>query len=392
MRRTITSDAATGLPEGQLGKVLASIGRGRDVIHLEVGDPDFKTPPHIIEAANRAALQGDTHYTGIRGIRALREAIAAKFDRENGIKCDPSTEVIVGIGATGVLFLACVAALNPGDEVIVADPYWPYYEGHVALPGASLVCVPLRKDSGFTLDVDELRSRVTPRTKMVILNSPNNPTGSILHKDTLLKIGEIAEEYDLLIVSDEVYEKFIFDGEEHFSLGSVPELKERVLTVNALSKTYAMTGWRLGYACGPKPLIDAMVSVQEYMVSCVPSMIQRAGVAALTGPQDVVGEMARVYKRRRDLVFEGLNAIPGVKCVKPKGAFYAFPDISAFGMSSFDFAVALGKKAGVSVVHGAGMGKNGEGHIRISYSTSDENLVEALARIKGFAEGVICQR
>ena len=310
MRRTITSDAATGLPEGQLGKVLASIGRGRDVIHLEVGDPDFKTPPHIIEAANRAALQGDTHYTGIRGIRALREAIAAKFDRENGIKCDPSTEVIVGIGATGVLFLACVAALNPGDEVIVADPYWPYYEGHVALPGASLVCVPLRKDSGFTLDVDELRSRVTPRTKMVILNSPNNPTGSILHKDTLLKIGEIAEEYDLLIVSDEVYEKFIFDGEEHFSLGSVPELKERVLTVNALSKTYAMTGWRLGYACGPKPLIDAMVSVQEYMVSCVPSMIQRAGVAALTGPQDVVGEMARVYKRRRDLVFEGLNAIP----------------------------------------------------------------------------------
>ncbi|MGI6633268.1 MAG: pyridoxal phosphate-dependent aminotransferase [Bacillota bacterium] len=392
MRRTITSDAATGLPEGQLGKVLASIGRGRDVIHLEVGDPDFKTPPHIIEAANRAALQGDTHYTGIRGIRALREAIAAKFDRENGIKCDPSTEVIVGIGATGVLFLACVAALNPGDEVIVADPYWPYYEGHVALPGASLVCVPLRKDSGFTLDVDELRSRVTPRTKMVILNSPNNPTGSILHKDTLLKIGEIAEEYDLLIVSDEVYEKFIFDGEEHFSLGSVPELKERVLTVNALSKTYAMTGWRLGYACGPKPLIDAMVSVQEYMVSCVPSMIQRAGVAALTGPQDVVGEMARVYKRRRDLVFEGLNAIPGVKCVKPKGAFYAFPDISAFGMSSFDFAVALGKKAGVSVVHGAGMGKNGEGHIRISYSTSDENLVEALARIKGFAEGAICQR
>jgi aspartate/methionine/tyrosine aminotransferase len=392
MRRTITSDAATGLPEGQLGKVLASIGRGRDVIHLEVGDPDFKTPPHIIEAANRAALQGDTHYTGIRGIRALREAIAAKFDRENGIKCDPSTEVIVGIGATGVLFLACVAALNPGDEVIVADPYWPYYEGHVALPGASLVCVPLRKDSGFTLDVDELRSRVTPRTKMVILNSPNNPTGSILHKDTLLKIGEIAEEYDLLIVSDEVYEKFIFDGEEHFSLGSVPELKERVLTVNALSKTYAMTGWRLGYACGPKPLIDAMVSVQEYMVSCVPSMIQRAGVAALTGPQGVVGEMARVYKRRRDLVFEGLNAIPGVKCVKPKGAFYAFPDISAFGMSSFDFAVALGKKAGVSVVHGAGMGKNGEGHIRISYSTSDENLVEALARIKGFAEGVICQR
>ena len=392
MRRTITSDAATGLPEGQLGKVLASIGRGRDVIHLEVGDPDFKTPPHIIEAANRAALQGDTHYTGIRGIRALREAIAAKFDRENGIKCDPSTEVIVGIGATGVLFLACVAALNPGDEVIVADPYWPYYEGHVALPGASLVCVPLRKDSGFTLDVDELRSRVTPRTKMVILNSPNNPTGSILHKDTLLKIGEIAEEYDLLIVSDEVYEKFIFDGEEHFSLGSVPELKERVLTVNALSKTYAMTGWRLGYACGPKPLIDAMVSVQEYMVSCVPSMIQRAGVAALTGPQDVVGEMARVYERRRDLVFEGLNAIPGVKCVKPKGAFYAFPDISAFGMSSFDFAVALGKKAGVSVVHGAGMGKNGEGHIRISYSTSDENLVEALARIKGFAEGAICQR
>ena len=291
MRRTITSDAATGLPEGQLGKVLASIGRGRDVIHLEVGDPDFKTPPHIIEAANRAALQGDTHYTGIRGIRALREAIAAKFDRENGIKCDPSTEVIVGIGATGVLFLACVAALNPGDEVIVADPYWSYYEGHVALPGASLVCVPLRKDSGFTLDVDELRSRVTPRTKMVILNSPNNPTGSILHKDTLLKIGEIAEEYDLLIVSDEVYEKFIFDGEEHFSLGSVPEAKERVLTVNALSKTYAMTGWRLGYACGPKPLIDAMVSVQEYMVSCV--AVNPAGRrCSLTGPQDVVGEMA----------------------------------------------------------------------------------------------------
>ena len=385
MRREITSNTALGLPASEIRKIMTLAGQMKDVIHLEVGDPDFPTAPHIVEAANRAALAGDTHYTAVKGIMPLLRAISEKFGRENGIKCDPATEVMTSTGATGIIFLACAASLNPGDEAIVTDPNWPYYDGHVALAGGTLVRVPLRQELGFTLDVDELRSRVTPRTKMIIVNSPNNPTGSVLPKETLLAIGEIAEKHDLLILSDEVYEKIIFDGEKHFSLGSVPELRDRVLTVNSMSKGYAMTGWRLGYACGPRPLIDAMAKVQEYTAACVSSVVQRATIAALTGPQDVVAQMAIAYKRRRDLAFAGLNEIPGVKCVKPRGAFYAFPDISAFGMTSFDFAMALVKEARVAVVHGSGLGQHGEGYVRISYSTSDENLVEALARMKKFA-------
>lgn len=386
MNREIASHMATALPVSEIRKIMTMAGQMKDVIHLEVGDPDFPTAPHIIEAANRAALEGDTHYTAAKGTMPLLLAIAAKFRKENGIKCDPATEVIAGTGATGIAFVACLAAVNPGDEVIVTDPNWPYYDGHVMMAGGQVVRVPLREELGFSLDVEEIRARVTPRTRMIVVNSPNNPTGSVLAEETLLAIGELAAERNLLVLSDEVYEKIIFDGEKHFSLGSVPGLGDRVLTVNSMSKGYAMTGWRLGYACGPKPLIDAMAKIQEFTVACVSSVVQRAAIAALTGPQEPVAQMAAAYERRRDLVWTGLKEIPGMKCAKPKGAFYAFPNITAFGMSSFDFAMTLLKEVGVAVVHGSGLGQYGEGHIRISYSTSDANLVEALSRMKAFAE------
>lgn len=385
MRREVTSQAAMGLPVSEIRKIMTLAGQTKDVIHLEVGDPDFSTAPHIIEAANAAAVRGDTHYTAAKGIPLLLTAIAEKLRRDNGIACDPATEVITSIGATGISLLTCLATVNPGDEVIVTDPNWPYYDGHVAMAGGRLVRIPLRQELGFSLDVDELRSKVTPRTKLIILNSPNNPCGTILSEDTLRAVGEMALEKDLLIMSDEVYEKIIFDGKKHFSLGSIPELRDRVITVNSMSKGYAMTGWRLGYACGPKAVVDAMTTIQEFTSACVATPVQRAALAALTGPQDVVAAMTAAYERRRDLVFAGLKEIQGFTCVKPEGAFYAFPDVSALGMNSFDFAMTLLRETGVAVVHGSGLGQYGEGHIRISYSTSDENLRTALARMKEFA-------
>jgi len=386
MNREILSESARALPPSEIRKILALASQMQDVVHLEIGDPDFPTPPHIVEAACRAAAGGDTHYTATKGMTPLLEAVAAKLRRDNGIACDPATEVIVTVGAVGAIFSACMAALDPGDEVIVTDPCWPNYQGQVMMTGARPVPLPLREELGFSLDLDELKAKLSPKTRMIILNSPNNPTGSVLSRDTLLAIGDVALKRDLLVLCDEVYEKILFDGERHFSLGSVRELKDHVITVNSVSKTFAMTGWRAGYACGPRVLIDGMAKVQENSASCVSSVVQRAAMAALTGPEEPVAEMVRAYKRRRDTLWSGLTGIPGMKCAKPKGAFYLFPNISAFGLSSFDFAIALLKEARVATVHGSGLGQYGEGHVRISYSTSDANLVEALSRMREFAE------
>ncbi|MGI6666537.1 MAG: pyridoxal phosphate-dependent aminotransferase [Bacillota bacterium] len=374
------------MPPSEIRKIFTAAGSMSDVMHLEIGDPDFPTPPHIVDAAHRAARDGFTHYTATAGTIETREAIAAKLCRDNGISCDPSSEVIVTVGAVGAIMSACMAVLNPGDEAIVTEPNWPNYLAQIMMAGAKPVLLPLRESLGFAPDLDELRARITPRTRMIIVNSPNNPCGSVLSRETLIGIGEIALRNNLVVVCDEVYEKILYDGNTHFSLASLPEYRDNVLTVNALSKTYAMTGWRVGYAAGPATIISAMAKVLEASASCVSSVVQKAAVAALTGPQDVVSRMVEIYRRRRNMILEGLKEIPGIRTIAPGGAFYVFPNIACFGLKSFDFAMALLREARVAVVHGAGLGESGEGHVRIAFSAADDVIAEALRRIASWAE------
>jgi len=378
------SRQVASLPSSEIRKIFNAANAMTDVVHLEIGDPDFNTPEHIVEAAYRAALAGATHYTATAGTPEVKEAVATKFLRDNGIVCDPAAEVIVSVGAIGAVFAAVMAVTNPGDEIIVTDPNWPNYVSHIMLPGGRLVPLPLREENGFRASLDDIRAVTTDRTKALIINSPNNPTGSVLSAEELLEIGEFCVAKNILVISDEVYEKIIY-GKKHFSLGSVPEFRESVVTVNSLSKTYAMTGWRLGFACGPKSVIGNMVKVQEAATSCVSAVVQKAAVAALNGPQEPVDRMVTAYARRRKFFVDGLNKVPGFSCLKPDGAFYAYPNIKAFGMPSFELAMALLKEAGVATVHGSGLGQFGEGYLRMSFATSDANLHEALRRIEGFA-------
>lgn len=376
------------MPPSEIRKIFNAASSMLDVMHLEIGDPDFPTPAHVVEAAYRAARDGFTHYTATAGTLELREAVAAKLLKDNGISCDPSAEIIVTVGAVGAIQNACLAVLNPGDEVIVTEPNWPNYVAQVMLSGARPVPLPLHESLGFAPDLDELRSKITQKTRMIIINSPNNPTGSVLPKKLLLELAEVALRHDLFILCDEVYEKIIYDGNTHFSLGSVPELREHVITVNALSKTYAMTGWRVGYAAGPKDVIEGITKLQEASASCVSSVVQKAALAALTGPQEVVTEMVRVYAERRDMIVNGLENVRGFKVTRPGGAFYVFPNIKEMGMSSFDFAMKLLTEARVAVVHGGGLGQSGEGHVRISFSVSDDTIREALRRITGWVDSL----
>ena len=378
------SKQVASLPSSEIRKIFNAANAMMDVIHLEIGDPDFNTPEHISRAAYEAALAGATHYTATTGTPEVREAVAEKFRRDNGIPCDPATEVIVSVGAIGAVFAAVMAVTNPCDEIVVTDPNWPNYVSHIMLPGGRLVPLPLREENGFRASLDDIKAVTTSRTKALIINSPNNPTGSVLSKDELLEIGEFCAAHNILVISDEVYEKIIY-GKEHFSLGSVPEFKEFVVTVNSLSKTYAMTGWRLGFACGPRAVMANMVKVQEAATSCVSAVVQKAAVAALRGPQEPVAEMVKAYARRREFFVDGLNRIPGFSCIKPDGAFYAYPNVRAFGMPSFELAMALLNEVRVATVHGSGLGQFGEGYVRMSFATSDENLREALRRLDRFA-------
>ncbi len=382
------SEVVAAMPPSEIRKIFNAANQMSDVMHLEIGDPDFNTPSHIVEAAYKAAAEGHTHYTATAGTPETKEAIAQKFLRDNGIACDPYTQTIMTVGAVGALQCAALAVLNKGDEVIVADPYWSNYTGQIALAGGIIVSVPLRESLGFAPDPEEIESKITSRTKMILYNTPSNPCGSVLPKETLLGIGEVALRHNLLVLADEVYEKILYDGNVHFSLGSVPEFQNNVVTINSCSKTYAMTGWRAGFVTGPAHVIAAMTKVQEANSSCVSAVVQKAAVAALTGPQDEVAKMVERYRARRDMIVDGLKAIPGIETVRPGGAFYAFPNIQSFGMSSFDFAMKLLTEARVAVVHGAGFGEYGEGFVRLSFSTADEVIIEALRRLKAFVEGL----
>lgn len=351
----------------------------KDVIRLEVGEPDFDTPKHIKDAAKEALEKGFTHYTSSAGILPLREAVAEKTKKETGVEADPKREVVVTDGGSCALTLAMMATLNPGDEVLISDPAWPYGPSIKMAEGVPVRYGLLEKE-GFRIDFDDLRSKISRKSKMVLINSPNNPTGSVLDRRELEDLSEIALENDLLVISDEVYEKLIYDA-KHMSVLSLPEMKERTILANSFSKTYAMTGWRVGYAIASEDIAREMAKLNLYLNTCSTSFAQVAALEALRGPQDCVRAMADQYRKRIDLMLQGLERM-SVPCVKPRGAFYLFPDFSGFSHSSHEIAMMLLEKAHVSTAPGIAFGQRGEGHLRLSCANSIENLGEALGRIE----------
>jgi aspartate aminotransferase len=353
--------------------------QGRDIIHLEIGEPDFETPANIIDAGCHALRSGWTHYGPSAGQPELREAIASYVNRSRGTNFG-ADQVVVTPGGKPVMFFAILALLEAGDEAIYPDPGFPIYGSMIDFSGATAVPIPLREERGFGLDVDELASLITPRTKLLILNSPGNPTGGVLNRGEIEAIAKLAVENDLVVLSDEIYSELIFEG-EHISIATMPGMAERTIVLDGFSKTYAMTGWRLGYGLMPESLVEAVTRLMVNSVSCTSVAIQRAGLEALTGPQDEVATTREAFRRRRDLVVEGLNAIPGISCVTPKGAFYVFPNITGTGQKSKPFADALLQEHGVAALSGTAFGSHGEGYLRLSTANSEENLSKALERI-----------
>lgn len=352
-----------------------------NVIRLEFGEPDFDTPPHIKNAAYEALTRGATKYTSSFGISELRDAIAEKMVRENGVKCSRSN-VVVTTGATSALSLAVLAVLNPSNEILIPNPGWANYVPISRIGGATSVGYPLFEKDEFNVNIDNVRKLITTRTKMILINSPSNPSGGVIPEQDLKALGELAERHDLLILSDEVYEKFIYGGERHVSLASFPQFKDRVITINSFSKTYSMTGWRIGYAVAPAEIAEAMGRLNASTNSCTATMTQYAALAALKGSQTCVTEMVDAFKRRRSVILDGLTEIKQISCIPPKGAFYAFVNVAKTRMDSLSLSMKFLEKGHVATVPGSAFGTYGEGYIRIAYANSEENLMKALSRIK----------
>ena len=360
---------------------------GKSIIHLQIGEPDFDTPANVRAAAKRALDEGATHYAPFAGIPALRSAIAEDVAARKGVTVDPK-QCFVTVGGKGVMLYAILGLVDPGDEVLVPDPGYPIYESLTRFVGATPVPIPIRMENDFRLDVDELASLITPRTSVLFINSPANPTGGVLTRSDLERIAELANEHDLWVVSDEIYGRILYDGHEHVSIASLPGMAERTIILDGFSKTFAMTGWRLGYAVVPESLVPTYAQLLINTISCAPTFAQVGAVEALVGPQDDVDAMVVEFKARRDLVVAGLNEIKGIRCATPVGAFYAFPSIAGTGLSGAELAERLLHEAGVCVLAGTAFGGVGTEHIRISYANSRENLTEALGRIDRFVGGL----
>ncbi len=353
---------------------------GRDVIHLEIGEPDFDTPWNIREAAKRALDEGWTHYGPPVGVPKLREAIAADHLKRNGFAADPAN-IIVTPGAKPVMFFALLALAQIGDEVIYPDPGFPIYESMTRFVGATPVPIPLREENEFRLDPVELRSLVSDRTKLIIFNSPHNPTGSVLTAEGVKAIADIALERDITVLADEIYGRILYEGRHH-SIATLPGMAERTIVLDGFSKTFAMTGWRLGYAILPPSLVTPFTKLMINSVSHTSSHSQLAALEALTGPQDDVEGMVEEFRARRELIVDGLNAIRGIRCLKPSGAFYVFPNVAGTGMDGAVLADRLLNEGGVAVLAGTAFGTVGRDHLRVSYANSRQNIERALERIE----------
>ena len=367
-----------------LAKARALEAKGRTIVHLEIGEPDFDTPASIRAAAIRAIEEGFTHYGPSAGLPEVREAIAQYIAKDRGLTVAPD-QIVVTPGGKPVLTFAVLACVNPGDEVIVPNPGFPIYESAVRFAGGTPVSLALREDRAFRFGAADIEALLTPRTRMLILNSPHNPTGSMLEPKDLDEIAALVREREIFVLSDEIYSKIIYEG-KHESIATRPGMAERTIILDGFSKTYAMTGWRLGYGVMNPALAKHIARLATNVYSCATSFVQRAAPGALHGPQDEVRAMVAEFRRRRDAIVEGLNAIPGIRCAKPSGAFYVFPNVTGLGMKSAQIEGALLEEAGVAALSGTAFGSNGEGYVRFSYANSIENIREGLRRFEAFAQ------
>jgi aspartate aminotransferase len=359
--------------------------RGRDIIHLEIGQPDFPTYPHVSMAGVGAIANGYTRYTPPSGIPRLREVIAADYSVRRGVEISPS-EVVVGPGGKPGLFFPTLALIEPGryDEVIYPDPGFPTYWAMVDIAGGVPRPVPLLEENSFSFDLEAFDALVNDKTKLVVLNSPANPTGGVMPLEDLEHIAAAAQKYDFWVISDEIYARMAYGGLKVPSIAGIPGMKERTIIVDGFSKTYAMTGWRLGYAIMPDALADRISLLLTHSIGCTAAFTQIAGIEALTGPQDIVDQMVEMFQTRRDRMISGLNAIPGIKCQVPQGAFYAFPNIRSFGIPSKELSMRILDEAGVALLSGTDFGPHGEGYLRLCYANSLENIDRALERLVAF--------
>jgi len=369
-----------------LARATELMRQGRDVINLGIGQPNFPTPPHIVEAGIKALRDGHHGYTPANGILPLREAVAGDLNRRFGVEVSPESVMIVP-GGKVTMFMAILMFGEPGAEILYPDPGFPIYRSMIEFTGATPIPVPIREANGFAFSAEETLSLITPRTRLIIVNSPANPTGGVTPKPEIDRLVAGLEAHpDVAILSDEIYGTMTYDGEAHVSLLSYPSIRDRLIHLDGASKTYAMTGWRLGWSVWPKPLYDAARKLAVNSHSCVNAATQWAGVAALEGSQDAVHAMMAAFDERRRLVVEGLNRLPGVSCIVPKGAFYAFPNIGGTGWKAKALASALLEDAGVATIGGPDFGVHGEGYIRLSYANSAENIARALERMGEFLE------
>ncbi len=355
---------------------------GMDVIHLEIGEPDFDTPENVVRAGVDALGGGFTHYGPSPGLPDVRARIAREVADTRGISVS-GDNVVVTPGGKPIMFFVLLALAEHGDEVLYPNPGFPIYESMINFAGAEAVPMPLREDRDFNIDVDEVAAQITSATKLMIINSPNNPCGSVMSREELRALAELAVERDVLVLADEIYSRFLYEGEHH-SITAFPGMAERTIILDGFSKTYAMTGWRLGYGVMPLELVEPISRLVTNSVSCTASFTQMAAIEALDGPQDAANGMVAEFKRRRDLIVDGLNSIPGIRCPMPSGAFYVFPNVEGTGLSSAEFADRLLQEAGVACLSGESFGEYGKGHVRFSFANSAENIQKALDRIAGF--------
>ena len=371
-------------PEGAyeaLARAQQLESKGREIIHLEIGQPDFQTFPNIGMKGIQAIAAGQTRYTPSAGIPELRKEIARYTSSRVGIPFTPE-QVVVGPGAKPLLFFPMMALLEPGDEAIYPDPGFPSYRAIIETMGARAIPIALTEESGFSFNMEAFNKKVNEHTRLVIINSPSNPTGGIIPEDDLVEMCEAAKKYDFWVLSDEIYTRLIYTEKPVLSIVSLPEMKDRTIIMDGFSKTYAMTGWRLGFGLMPESLADKVGLLLTHSVGCTATFTQIAGIEALTGPQEQVEKVCQVFQKRRDVIVEGLNNIPGIKCQNPHGAFYVFPNIRSFGLSSKELADFLLNEAGVAVLPGTSFGDQGEGYLRLCYANSIENIEKALRLMK----------
>lgn len=380
------SKAAHNLLGQPMFKVLAKVQdlerQGRNIVHFEIGDPDFKTPNNIIDTTCKSLYDGETHYTSSMGLHDFRVGVCETTNISRGFRPDID-QVLITPGANMVIYYAVRCLMEPGDDVVLPNPYFPTYRSVIEFCGVNPVYVSLKEENEFRMDPNDLRSKMTDKTRLIIINSPHNPCGSVMTRKELDAIYDIAEEYDVYLLADEIYSRMIYDSNHDFySPSQRDKCKERTILTNGFSKAFAMTGWRLGAVIGPHEVIEKMGVMLQTTSSCVSPFIQRGGIEAIKGPQDEVQRMLNEYKSRRDLLVEGLNELPGVSCLKPGGAFYVFPNIRGTGMDDVTFADLMLNEASVSLLPGSNFGEAGSGYVRLCYATDRENILKGIERMK----------